>query len=104
MTSFTNRVSLSIVAVVLLCTTVVLAQTTEEVPAQDIAAALESVGPSDPLELEAFIDGMMAAHMPSRKIPAATIAVVKVGELFFAKGYGFADREMKIPVKADTTL
>ena len=31
-------------------------------------------------------------------------ARVKDGELFFAKGYGYADREKKIPVSADTTL
>ncbi len=77
---------------------------TEESPAQDEAMALEPTGLNDPAELEAFIDGMMAAHMPSRNIPAATIAVVKDGELFFAKGYGYADREKRIPVVADKTL
>jgi len=75
-----------------------------EAPAGETAAAPTSVGPTNPAELEAFIDGMMAAHMRSRMIPAATIAVVKDGKLFFAKGYGFADREKKIPVKADTTM
>ena len=75
-----------------------------EAPAGETAAAPTSVGPTNPAELEAFIDGMMAAHMRSRVIPAATIAVVKDGKLFFAKGYGFADREKKIPVKADTTM
>jgi CubicO group peptidase (beta-lactamase class C family) len=75
-----------------------------EAPTGETAAAPTSVGPVSPAELEAFIDGMMAAHMRSRTIPAATIAVVKDGELFFAKGYGFADREKRIPVKADTTM
>ena len=76
----------------------------EEMAAEEAVSTPEAVGPTDPVELEAFIDGMMAAHMPSRDIPAATIAVVKDGELFFAKGYGFADRENRTPVEADTTL
>lgn len=91
------------VALMLLLTGGLVAQTAEETPA-DAAAPPAAVGLTDPAELEAFIDGLMAAHMPSRDIPAATISVVKDGELFFAKGYGFADREQRIPVRADTTL
>ncbi len=59
---------------------------------------------SSPQELETFIDGVMAAHMKSRNIPAATISVVKDGALFFAKGYGFADREKRVPVDPEKTL
>jgi CubicO group peptidase (beta-lactamase class C family) len=87
-----------------LFTTGLFAAPTEEVVAEEAASVAEAVGPTDPAELEAFIDGMMAAHLPSREIPAATIAIVRDGELFFAKGYGYANREEKIPVKADTTL
>jgi CubicO group peptidase (beta-lactamase class C family) len=98
------RVCLIVAAVALVFATGIPAAPTEESPAQDAAMALEPTGLNDPAELEAFIDGLMAAHMPSRKIPAATIAVVKDGELFFAKGYGYADLEKKVPVSADTTL
>jgi CubicO group peptidase (beta-lactamase class C family) len=98
------RVCLMVATIALLFATGIPAAPTEESPAQDAAMALEPTGLNDPAELEAFIDGMMAAHMPSRNIPAATIAVVKDGELFFAKGYGYADREKRIPVSADTTL
>ena len=55
-------------------------------------------------ELETFIDGIMAAHMQSHQIPAATISVVKDGALFFAKGYGYADREKRTPVDPEKTL
>ena len=55
-------------------------------------------------ELEAFIDGLMGAHMQSRNIPAATVSVVKDGRLFFAKGYGHADAEKTLPVVAEKTL
>jgi len=59
---------------------------------------------TDPEELEAFIDGVMAVHMRSREIASATISVVRDGALFFAKGYGYADRERRIPVTAEKTL
>jgi len=76
----------------------------EEAPAVDAPAQAEAYGLTDPADLEAFVDGLMAAHMPSQKIPAATVSVVKDGQLFFAKGYGFADREKKTLVVADRTL
>lgn len=59
---------------------------------------------SDPEELESFVDGTMASHMESHHIPGATVAVVKDGELFFAKGYGYADVEERTPVRANRTL
>jgi len=100
------RARLALAAVMLVATTTPLAAATEGTATETEATgpAPESGSLTDPADLEAFIDGMMAAHLRSRKIPAATIAVVKDGELFFAKGYGFADREKKIPVRADTTL
>jgi CubicO group peptidase (beta-lactamase class C family) len=106
MIRFDVRAGLSIATFLLVGATGLFAATTEVAPGEDSATvpATASVGPSDPKELEAFIDGMMAAHLPSRKIPAATIAIVKDGELFFAKGYGLADREKRIPVVADRTL
>ncbi|MFV9630163.1 MAG: serine hydrolase domain-containing protein [Methanosarcinales archaeon] len=61
-------------------------------------------GPTDPQELEAFIDGVMVAQMEAYYIPGATISVVKDGELFFAKGYGYADMEYGKPVIANETL
>jgi CubicO group peptidase (beta-lactamase class C family) len=61
-------------------------------------------GPSDPAELEAFLDGIMAVHLRTNHVAGATISVVKDGRLFFAKGYGFADLEKREPVAADRTL
>jgi CubicO group peptidase (beta-lactamase class C family) len=104
MTDSRFRVCLLAVAMMFLAAAGLFAQSSEVVSAEEVVSSPEAVGPTDPAELETFIDGMMAAHMPSREIPAATIAVVKDGELFFAKGYGFANREEKIPVEADRTL
>lgn len=58
----------------------------------------------DRAQLQAFFDGLIAAQIPARRVPAVTLSVVKDGEILFAKGYGFADREKRIPVRADRTL
>jgi CubicO group peptidase (beta-lactamase class C family) len=70
-------------------------------PAQE---RTDSQGPTDPAELEAFIDGIMAVQLQANHVAGATIAVVKDGNLFFAKGYGFADLKNKKPVLADRTM
>jgi len=61
-------------------------------------------GPTDPAELEAFLDGIMATQLEANHVAGATIAVVKDGKLFFAKGYGYADVKNKKPVLADRTM
>lgn len=68
------------------------------------AAAFQANGPTDPTELEAFLDGIMAAHMETNHIPGAVVAVVKDGQLLFTKGYGYADLEQNIPVDPEKTL
>ncbi len=55
-------------------------------------------------DLEAFVDGIMRAHMEANNIAGATFSFVKDGEIFLAKGYGYANVEKKIPVKADETM
>ena len=64
----------------------------------------EKLGPADPAELEAFIDDFMAAQMEPNHVPGVTISVVKDGQVFFAKGYGYADVKNRVPVDPDTTL
>ena len=61
-------------------------------------------GPSDPKELEAFIDGIMAVELEANHIAGATISVVKDGQLFFTKGYGYADFKARTPVLPDRTM
>jgi len=55
-------------------------------------------------KLEAFIDGIMYAHMKANHIAGATFSMVKDGEIIFKKGYGYADIEKKKPVSPDTTM
>ncbi|MGH8236058.1 MAG: serine hydrolase domain-containing protein, partial [Steroidobacteraceae bacterium] len=55
-------------------------------------------------DLEAFIDGVMATQLRSQHVAGATIAIVRDGQLFFAKGYGYEDVERKVPVDPEKTL
>jgi len=52
----------------------------------------------DPDSLEAFVDGVVEPLMKNNNSPAGTVAIVRHGELVFAKGYGFQDLEKQIPV------
>ncbi len=61
-------------------------------------------GPTDPEELEAFLDGVITAQLNAYHIPGATVAVVKDGKLFFARGYGYADLDNRKPVIANQTI
>ncbi len=61
-------------------------------------------GLSDPRELETFLDGVISVQLTDNHIPGATVAVVKDGRLFFAKGYGDADQQLGKLVSANTTL
>ena len=55
-------------------------------------------------ELESFLDGVMVANLRDRHVAGATVAVVLDGKPFFAKGYGWADVEKRVPVDAERTL
>lgn len=48
---------------------------------------------------EAF-DPAMEGFMAARKVPGGALAVVKNRRLVYARGYGWADRDKNIPVKA----
>ena len=61
-------------------------------------------GPTDPAELGAFIDNLMASEMKANQFPGAAVTVVKDGQLFFQKGYGYADLEKQTPVDPSTTI
>ena len=55
-------------------------------------------------EVEAFFDGLISRQLREGHVAGATVAVVRDGELVFAKGYGLADRERREPVVANETL
>jgi CubicO group peptidase (beta-lactamase class C family) len=61
-------------------------------------------GPTDPQELEAFLDGFFAEQMEISHLPGAVFVLVRDGEILLAKGYGYADLERRRPVVPDETL
>ena len=72
--------------------------------AQPALAQHPATGPTDRAELEAFMDGIISAQLEAYHLAGATVAVVKDGALFFAKGYGYADLKLRKRVQADKTL
>jgi N-acyl-D-amino-acid deacylase len=50
---------------------------------------------------EAF-DPVMESFMAARRVPGGALAVVKDRRLVYARGYGWADREKKIPASASS--
>lgn len=68
------------------------------------AAGPAAQGPRDPVELEAFVDGLIGGQLESNNVAGATVAIVANGELLLAKGYGYADVAEREPVNPTTTL
>ena len=61
-------------------------------------------GPSDPAEVEAFLDSVMPAAISRYNVPGATVAVVKDGRLVVAKGYGYNDLPNRTPINGTMTI
>ena len=61
-------------------------------------------GPTDPGEMKSFLDDLLNKQLDENHIAGAAVAVVKDGKLFFARGYGYADLENKIPVDPEQTI
>ena len=59
---------------------------------------------SEAASLEAFIDGVVAAHRRVENIPGVSVSAVVDDRVAFAKGYGLADIESQRPVEGDRTL
>jgi CubicO group peptidase (beta-lactamase class C family) len=79
-------------------------------PQQDITPTVPSEsapiapGLGNRAEFIAFADTFFEREMPKSHVPGVAIAIVKDGDLFVTKGYGYADLKQKTPVDPDTTL
>ncbi|HKS23657.1 MAG TPA: serine hydrolase domain-containing protein [Thermoanaerobaculia bacterium] len=56
------------------------------------------------LNVGPFVDGFMAKKMAEDHIPGAVFVFVHDGKVVYAKGYGLADVERKVPVSPDKTV
>jgi len=83
-----------------------LAQNSTATSANELSASprQQGGGPTDPAELEAFLDDLIEGYLEEYNIAGAAVAVVKDGELFFTKGYGYADLESGNPVDPERTV
>lgn len=61
-------------------------------------------GPSDPHEVEAFVDGFFNREDIKPSLAGAVVAVVQGDEPLLVKGYGYADTERRTPVDPERTL
>ncbi len=81
------------------------AQENTVAPAGNVPSAFaQGPGPTNPAELESFLDELIGSELEQNHIAGAAVSVVKDGELFFAKGYGYADLENNVPVDAEQTI
>jgi len=68
------------------------------------AGSLSAANLDNPGELEAFVDGVVQPLMKNNNSPSGTVAIMRNGDLIFARGYGFQDVEKQIPVDPFRTL
>ncbi len=57
-----------------------------------------------PVELEAFVDGMLKDAMAREHIAGATVSIVQNGQVILKRGYGFSGLSPQRPVDPDRTL
>ncbi len=74
------------------------AKTVPAAPAQPANGA----APLTAADLGPFLDGLVPNQIKRENIAGAVVLVVKDGQVLYAKGYGYADVDKKIPVTPDT--
>ena len=101
-----NYLAILLILVALLVAGPALAQNSTATVKNELSASPQQQGggPTDPAELEAFLDELFSGYLEEYNIAGAAVAVVKDGELFFAKGYGYSDIENGTPVDAIHTV
>jgi CubicO group peptidase (beta-lactamase class C family) len=98
-----HAVVVLVVATALVSTTIVATAAPSSDPFADDGGA-ERFDPTDPDDVETWLDETMADQLERHHVPGAVVVVVADGEPLLAKGYGFADLESERPVVADETV
>ncbi|MBL0889830.1 MAG: beta-lactamase family protein [Gemmatimonadaceae bacterium] len=57
---------------------------------------------SPAVAMGATVDSLIRVEMSTRRLPGLALAVVRDGQVVFARGYGFADIERQAPVSVET--
>ncbi len=93
-----------VIILLLLVTQFTAAQVAPSTSIPTTAMASSGQDLTDPAELEAFLDAFFAEKMEDLNIPGAAFVMVKDGEVFLSKGYGYADLENQTPVDPERTI
>lgn len=94
-------------AVLLLSASVVTACTASNGAPASVQVSTEKVsleGPLDAKEVEEFADPLFADKMKKFNTVGSNFVVVKDGKVVLSKGYGYANKEKKVPVDKDTVF
>ncbi|MGF7071048.1 CubicO group peptidase (beta-lactamase class C family) [Priestia megaterium] len=101
---------LGIVAILLSSSTVISAcsqQSLEAGKSKPSASATNiqmTKGPNNKKEIESFADPLFEEKMKGYNVNGSSFVVVHDGKVVVNKGYGYADKEKKIPVTKDTVF
>ncbi|MDH2449337.1 beta-lactamase family protein (plasmid) [Priestia megaterium] len=101
---------LGIVAILLSSSTVISAcsqQSLEAGKSKPSASATNiqmTKGPNNKKEIESFADPLFEEKMKEYNVNGSSFVVVHDGKVVVNKGYGYADKEKKIPVTKDTVF
>jgi CubicO group peptidase (beta-lactamase class C family) len=108
MTDGVRRLTLLTVTVPALAVVALLGQVPQQPPLTQpqpvTAVPAASPGLKSRAELESFLDGVVAAQKEANHVEGVTVGVVANGGLFFAKGYGLADRAAGKKVDPERSL
>jgi CubicO group peptidase (beta-lactamase class C family) len=63
-----------------------------------LSAARQTAADSLAAELDSLVPGLLKQH----GVPGVSLAVIRSGEVVWAKGYGFADQSQRTPVRPET--
>lgn len=77
---------------------------TESVESQKPAKKISTNGPQDAKEVESFMNSVLVDKMGKYNVNGSNFVVVKDGKVLLNKGYGYADKDKKIPVDKDTVF
>jgi CubicO group peptidase (beta-lactamase class C family) len=69
-----------------------------------VTARADVLPPGGQEPVESLVERVVTEQLVKYRIPGATVAVVRDGQVVLARGYGFADAGRRLPVVADRTL
>lgn len=69
-----------------------------------LSVAAQTPDVNNAATVEAFVDGVVKPTMAANHSPSGVVALMKDGEMIFAKGYGYQDVDKRIPMDAENSL